>query len=486
MEIVTRASRFLQNTAVYCRNREFTYSDLLYHSNDIKEKLLQGRKDLEGERVAFLSPQAYEFLPMQWGIWQAGGIAVPLCLQHPPPEWEYILNDSAPIAIVCHSDFLSELGPLAKRKNIRLIPYNDFSHSIENRLTEMPIIDENRGAQIIYTSGTTGRPKGAVLSHRAIHAQLKSLSKAWEWSDKDHVLEVLPLNHLHGNIVVASCALYSGAKITIHPKFDEEEVWKLFKTSRDLNVFMGVPTMYSKLIQVYKQMNTKGQYDASRGCRKFRLMVSGSMALPEFTMNEWQNISSTAILERYGMTECGMILSNPYKGERKHGYVGKVLPGIETKIVDTELRVKTQGMFTEYFRKPQETKAAYDEQGWFKTGDIAKKDEKGNYRIIGRANVDIIKSRGFKISALDVENDLLGHPDIKDVSIVGIPNDDYGQIIGAVFVAKQKLSLEEIQNWSRSKIAAYKVPRAVLQIDSMPRNQMGKVNKVELVKLFGN
>ena len=190
------------------------------------------------------------------------------------------------------------------------------------------------------------------------------------------------------------------------------------------------------------------------------------------------------LLERYGMTECGMILSNPLIGNRRPGFVGTPLPGVEAKIVDSEIRVKSTGMFLEYYKKPEATKESFDEDGWFKTGDLATQNELGEFKILGRASVDIIKTGGFKLSALDVENDLLAHPDILEVSVVGVPDETYGQVVAAVFKAKQKLSLQGLQDWSKERMASYKTPRIILQVDEIPRNQMGKVNKKELVKLI--
>ena len=409
---------------------------------------------------------------------------MPLCLQQPPPEWEHVISDCKPEVVLCHTGYLSQLAPLTERRSIRLVPYGDFFHSDDNKQPELPNIDGHTAAQIIYTSGTTGRPKGAIIKHEAIHAQIKSLSEAWEWSEKDHILETLPLNHLHGNIVALSTALYSGAKVTFHSKFDQHAVWKTFMSSPDLNLFMGVPTMYTKLIQGFKEMSKKEQADATKACEKFRLMVSGSMALPQHTLKEWENISHQMLLERYGMTECGMILSNPYKGIRKPGYVGKELPGVTTRIVASELRVKSPGLFSGYLHNTIDSLAAFDEEGWFKTGDIVTTDEDGDHQIVGRASVDIIKSGGFKISTREVENDLLDHPDINEVCIVGVPDEAYGECVAAVVVSKQKISLQELQNWSRTRMAAYKTPRMLLQVDELPRNHMGKVIKRELVHLF--
>lgn len=483
MELLRKATKFLTTTAVHCKGRDFTYENLLGNSSEIREILLKGRKNLEGERVVFLAPQTYEFIPVQWGIWQAGGIAVPLCIQHPPPEWEYVLSDTEASVVICHSSFASQLVPLAEKKNIRVVVYSDFFPK-NSQISEVPYIDGNRGAQIIYTSGTTGRPKGVVTSHNAISAQVNSLVQAWDWSEKDHILEVLPLHHVHGNVNVVSCALASGAQLTFHSKFEAAEVWKEFSNSKSLNLFMGVPTIYSKLIKYWKDLQEHDRKKLTETCKKFRLMVSGSMALPEFVLNQWTDISKQILLERYGMTECGMILSNPLKWKRKVGYVGSPLPGVEVKIVDSEVRVKSAGMFTEYFKRPEDTLSAFDSEGWFRTGDFAEKDLENSYKILGRASVDILKSGGFKISALDIENDLLAHPDIEEVAVVGLPDPDYGQTIAAIIKANRNLPLEDLKNWAIPRMAPYKIPRVLLQVAEIPRNQMGKVNKKELSKLF--
>jgi malonyl-CoA/methylmalonyl-CoA synthetase len=195
---------------------------------------------------------------------------------------------------------------------------------------------------------------------------------------------------------------------------------------------MAVPTMYSKLIEEYRKMSNEDQRKCRDACKKFRLMVSGSMALPSPILESWKDISGHFLLERYGMTEAGMILSNPLHGIRKVGYVGKPLSGVECKVVDGELRIKSPGMFSCYWNKPAETAKSFDQEGYFMTGDIVEIDEDGDYKISGRSSVDIIKSSGYKISALDIERVLLSHPLILECAIVGIPDESYGQIIGAV------------------------------------------------------
>lgn len=480
MNVIANASKYLSNTAVFCKNRKFKYSDVLSHAFYVSD-VLKGLPPRSN--VVFLTPQAYEFIPVQWGIWLAGHVAVPLCTSHPPPEWDYIIQDTDTPTIICHESFISKIGPLAQSRNLPLITINDFHPESLHQSFNIKVQDTQSPSQIIYTSGTTGRPKGVVTSHQGIYSQVSSLTSAWGWSSADHILEILPLHHVHGNINVVTCALNSGASITFHQKFDANSVWSTILNS-NLTLLMGVPTIYLKLIQAYRSMHPSEQAEIKPACSKFRLMVSGSMALPEFTLHEWKEITNQVLLERYGMTECGMILSNPLNGLRKPGFVGKPLPGVEVSTNNSELLVKGPGLFTNYYKKPQATQEAFDSEGWFKTGDIVSTDEDGDYKILGRASVDILKVSGYKLSALDIENDLLSHPSIIEVAIIGLPDPLYGSRIGMVFTAKHDLSLKDIQKWCESKMAHYKIPKTSLQLDEIPRNQMGKVNKKELIKLF--
>jgi malonyl-CoA/methylmalonyl-CoA synthetase len=384
---------------------------------------------------------------------------------------------------------VSQISPLYET---RKVPIVSIPAMAPGDLLSKNVIDSLRfpsptdPAQMIYTSGTTGRPKGVLTSHQGIFSQVSSLTTAWDWASSDHILSFLPLHHVHGNINVVTCALNSGARLTFHDKFDAKRVWSaiLSSSSSGLSLLMAVPTVYLKLIEHYKSQDSSWQQEATKACSNLRLMVSGSMALPEHTLNDWKEISGQVLLERYGMTECGMILSNPLHGLRKPGFVGKPLPGVQVKVVDNELRVKSLGMFDQYFAKEKATKEAFDEDGWFRTGDVVEVDQDGDFKILGRASVDILKISGFKVSALDVENDLLSHPDILEVAAVGVEDKVYGQRIGIVFKAKREVSVEEIRQWAKDKMAYYKIPKLAIQVDEIPRNQMGKVNKKELVKLF--
>ncbi|CAG9320348.1 unnamed protein product [Blepharisma stoltei] len=488
MEIVKRAHKFLNQDAVYCTGRRMTYNHLHKHSNEVSERILNSRLDLSSERISFLIPQAYEYIACQWGIWKSGGVAVPLCPQHSLQEMEYMITQSRSSLILCHNQYLPKLQPVGEKLNIQILPISNFSEIISSSFNDSyRVMRKDRPAMIVYTSGTTGKPKGVVHTHESIEAQVQALVTSWEWTSRDHILETLPLHHVHGIVNILCCALYSGAKITMHPKFDAKQVWSEFLKNDDLNVFMAVPTIYSKLLNEWENFDDTAKAQLRNSLKKFRLMVSGSMALTDFVFNQWKNITGHTLLERYGMSETGMILSNPLNGLRRPGWVGKPLPGVEVKTTDGELLVRGPAIFKEYFDNPKATSESFDSEKYFKTGDIVEIDtETQYYKILGRASADIIKSGGFKISALDIERELMEHPNIAEVSIVGVPDEEYGQIIGMIYKSKNNVEfkLEELQKWCRERLAPYKLPRVLIKVNEIPRNQMGKINKKELLHLF--
>jgi malonyl-CoA/methylmalonyl-CoA synthetase len=291
-----------------------------------------------------------------------------------------------------------------------------------------------------------------------------------------------------------SCALLSGACCEFLPKFESDKVFSLFSKG-EINLFMAVPTIYYKLINQFNSYEKEKQQSISSSLRRFRLIVSGSAALPISVLEQWKTISGQTLLERYGMTEMGMAISNPYEGKRKPGYIGQSLPDVTIRLVDEkgapvaentsgEIQVKGPNVFKEYWKKPEASADAFDKEGWFKTGDIAIY-ENGSYRILGRNSVDIIKSGGYKISALEIEEILRSHPAIKDCGVVGIPDEEWGEIIGASLVCKNKsLDLKELKQWLIGKLPNYKLPRKYLLQEDLPRNVMGKVTKKAIVDLF--
>jgi len=349
---------------------------------------------------------------------------------------------------------------------------------------------------ILYTSGTSSRPKGVVTTHANITAQITSLVKAWEWSADDRILLCLPLDHVHGIINVVSCALWAGATCHMLPRFDADAAWDCIARG-SLTLFMAVPTIYTKLIASWDAASPERRKVLSRGCAGMRLMVSGSAALPVSTLLRWKEISGHTLLERYGMTEIGMALSNPLRGERVPGSVGNPLHGVEVQLVGEdgksvptgtagEIEVRGPGVFTEYWGKPEETRSAF-RAGWFRTGDTAVV-ENGVYRILGRTNSDILKTGGHKVSALEIEEVLRQHPAIAECAVVGVPDAEWGERVAAAVVLNQgqMLDLPSLRMWALKAMAVHKVPSRLLVFDALPRNAMGKVVKPSVVELFKN
>jgi len=477
--------------AVVDESGEHSYQDLLLSSEKAGSSFLEGKSSLNEGRVAFLVPSRFEYVPVMLGIWRAGGIAVPLCVSHPDPEIDYVIKDSGAEAVIAHTDFEERLKKLAASNGARFYSLEEVLNSTTCKL---PDVDENQRAMIVYTSGSTGKPKGVVTTHRNIESQITTLVQAWGWTEDDYILNVLPLHHVHGIVNVLLCALWSGAKCEMTPKFDADAVWGEF-IQNDYSLFMAVPTIYSRLIGTWDGATPGVRQKMSNACKKMRLMVSGSAALPVGTLQKWKEISGHVLLERYGMTEIGMALSNPLHGERVPGHVGKPLPGVDIRLFETdqssgkaagEILVKGHNVFLEYWRRPQETKDAFTDDGWFKTGDIVSVNEDGVYKILGRDSVDIIKSGGYKISALEIEEALRQHPDILECSVVGVEDIEWGERVCAAIITAEKSDLnpDMLRVWCKQRLAPYKIPANILQVSVLPRNVMGKVVKPEIMKLF--
>ena len=492
IHLIERAKKFQKRTAILTPKSSFSYCDLFQQSEQVAKNLLGSSQDLQEKRVAFLLPSDFSYVKVQWGIWRAGGIAVPLCTSHPTPELEYVIQDSGASAIVTSNDFIGKIKPISKKTRTQII----LDSSFHTRLNppELPLLSSKRRAMILYTSGTTGRPKGVTSTHKNIQSQIETLVKAWKWKQNDHILQILPLHHVHGIINILSCALWSGAICEMLPNFDSKIVWQHFVQS-NFTLFMAVPTIYSKLISAWEESSPEQRKLWSEACSKMRLMVSGSAALPVQTLEKWKRISGHSLLERYGMTEIGMALSNPLEGKRFPGYVGSPLPGVEVRLVNEngdvvkpgipgEIQVKGPNVFREYWQRPQETEKSF-QQGWFQTGDAAIV-ENGLYKILGRNSVDIIKTGGYKVSALEIEGILHTHPDIKECAVIGIPDSEWGECVAVALVLKtQKIfQWNTFREWAKSQLAPYKVPVYYLQMKILPRNTMGKVNKGKISKQF--
>jgi len=478
--------------AVVAADGRYTYDELEAASRRVAGSLLGRDSDLQQARIAFFVPPSFAHVAAQRGIWRAGGVAVPLAISHPPAELDYVIRDCAASTVIVTDEHRSVLAPLAAAAGARLLTIEEaLGHAIPDLL---PHVGAPRRAMIIYTSGTTGRPKGVVSTHAVIGAQISSLVSAWAWTPLDRLLLCLPLHHVHGVINGLGCALAVRATCEILPAFDATAVWNRL-ASGEVTVFTAVPTIYTRLIATWDASPPDVQQARAAGARRLRLMMSGSAALPVHVLHRWREITGHTLLERYGMTETGMTLSNPLDGDRRPGCVGRPLPGVEVRLVDDEgntvddsmpgeLEVRGPSVFLEYWQRPDETRAAFRD-GWFRTGDVAVVED-GCYRLLGRTSVDIVKTGGFKVSALEIEEVLRAHPDITDCAVVGVVDDEWGERVSAAVELKtgSTLSLQALQDWVRPQLAPYKIPRALTTVTALPRNAMGKVVKPEVAALF--
>ncbi|KAM8877166.1 malonate--CoA ligase ACSF3, mitochondrial [Synchiropus picturatus] len=521
--VFARAPSFGDKVAIIDSTGSHSYKQLYCSSLGLAGKISRALNSdlgaLEGKRITFLCDNDASYTVAQWATWMSGGTAVPLYRKHPPSELEYIITDSQSSLLLASHPHSETLEPFAGALGLPylVMPPTSNLDSLSGSETDFPMMDwAEQPAMIIYTSGTTGRPKGVLHSHSNIQAMIQCLVSEWGWSKDDVILHTLPLHHVHGIVNKLLCPLSVGATCIMLPEFHPDKVWEMLLSSKAprVNVYMAVPTIYSKLIQYYDQHFTQPHvkdYVKAVCKERIRLMVSGSAALPLPTLQRWENITGHTLLERYGMTEIGMALSNPLHGPRIPGAVGLPLPGVDVRIVmnnsvnttivegnhrDTKLRSDFEGkegellvrgpsVFKEYWNKPQETKESFTDDGWFRTGDTAVFRD-GVYWIMGRTSVDIIKSGGYKISALDVERHLLAHPDIADVAVIGAPDATWGQRVTAVVQLKQgaSLTLTDLKSWAREHMAPYNIPTGLLLVEEMPRNQMGKVNKKDLLRQF--
>lgn len=493
LPIIRRACAHGDRVAFFGDGKTTTYADLLERSHMIASGLLSGRADLQEERVAFLVPPGPGYAAVQWAVWRAGGIAVPINGGAAVPEIQHVIETAGVQRIVVSPAWLSVLGDLPHRLKLDVLDPGRLSGG-----GALPDVDPARRAMILFTSGTTSKPKGVVSTHASIEAQVEALVAAWVWHPDDRIPLFLPMHHLHGILNVLTCALWSGAAIEAFDRFDADTVCARV-SQKAYSLFMAVPTIYVRLLKwLAADENREKASAVIEGFRVMRLMVSGSAALPATVHVEWAEKTGQTLLERYGMTEIGMALSNPYDGARRAGTVGIPLPGVELRLVDEageqvdgeraigEIWVKGPAVFSEYWGNPEATKESFRD-GWFMTGDIATVEE-GYYRIMGRSSVDIIKSGGYKLSALEIEAVMLEHPDIAECAVVGLEDDDWGEqvaiAIGLASPATGRLTLDGLQGWAKDRLSGYKIPRQMLIVDGLPRNAMGKVTKPAVKTLF--
>lgn len=345
---------------------------------------------------------------------------------------------------------------------------------------------------LIYTSGTTGKSKGVALSYKALADNTASVTGLWRFAPEDRLVLALPLFHVHGLVLGVTGMLVNGLTLLLEPRFDPARVVEAF-ASEGATVLMGVPTMYVRLLE-----HLDAHPEAADALRKARLFTAGSAPLPAADFEAFRAKTGHAILERYGMSETLFTLSNPYDGERRPGTVGRATPGSSVRIVDDEGRdtadgelgeivVKSDGMMSAYWGREADTAASFRD-GWFLTGDVARRAADGYVTIVGRKSVDVIKSGGYKIAAREIEDVLRRHPKVKDAAVVGLEDRVWGQRIAAALVladgCEPVAACAEVAAFAAEHLADYKKPRDVVALPELPRNALGKVQKHLLARVF--
>ena len=451
----------------------------------------------DGSRVAAPVEKSPEGLMLYLAVLRAGHVFLPLNNSYRAVELDYFFGDAKPAVVVCPARSLEWIEPIARNANVRHIVTLDeegsgslmeavASHGETFATVEVP---DDALASILYTSGTTGRSKGAMLSHGNLGSNAKVLHQHWGWSQGDALLHMLPIFHIHGLFVAVNGALLAGARMIWMPKFDARAAVRHLPHA---TVMMGVPTFYVRLLA--EESFTR------ETCRRMRLFVSGSAPLLMETFTAFRERTGFTILERYGMSETGMITSNPCHdrdGRRIGGTVGKALPGVSLRIVGEDgrsckpgeigmIEVKGPGIFKGYWEMPEKTKEEFTADGHFRTGDMGRfgGDAEGaqvpdDYvSIVGRGK-DLIISGGFNIYPKEIEDFIDDIPGVQESAVVGVPHPDFGEAGVAVVVAKPGATLDagEIRAFLKTKIANFKVPKIVVIANELPRNAMGKVQK---------
>ncbi len=433
-----------------------------------------------GDRILVQVEKSFENVAAYLGALRGGFVYVPLNTAYTENEVAYFLGDAEPSIFVCDPARVGALEPLADKAGVQtLFMLNrdgagslkdaaDAVHPIENIQPRHP----DDLAVILYTSGTTGRSKGAMLSHRALQSNALTLNALWGFSEKDVLLHALPVFHIHGLFVALHTAMLSGAEILFLPKFDTGDVRKAMDRA---SVMMGVPTFYTRLLSDPEFGGGETQH--------MRLFISGSAPLTEATFNAFEERTGHKILERYGMSEAGMIASNPLEGDRVAGTVGFALPGIEIRITADNgesspagsagnVEVKGPNLFSGYWRMPEKTEKEF-RGDWFVTGDIGSVGDDGRLTLSGRAK-DLIIAGGYNIYPKEIETVLDAVPGVGETAVVGVPHPDMGEGVVAIITGDAEMTKLEA---AIETLARFKRPRRIFRIGALPRNAMGKVQK---------
>ncbi|SFM79229.1 class I adenylate-forming enzyme family protein [Thermodesulforhabdus norvegica] len=456
----------------------------------------------KGDRIALQLPKGMDFICLHLGIQFLGAVTLPLNPAYSHEEIEYFLSDSQAALYITNSEIFERTKKgLENLEHLKIMLTDDISpgglEPIKKELSRIPKphtepcrVSENDISAICYTSGTTGKPKGAMISHKNLISNMLALQKIWRWTERDVLLHVLPLFHVHGLFVALHGALNSGCKTVMHARFDPVRTWEDIEKHK-CTMLMAVPTIYYRLVNVKEMV----QCDIS----SMRVFISGSAPLLENLFNRFEEITGHRILERYGMTEAQMITSNPYEPERRiPKSVGYPLPGVSLRVVDPdgkdvkpgdvgEVWIKGDNVFLGYWNNPEKTGESFHE-GWFKSGDLGYQDPDDGMRLylVGRAK-ELIISGGLNVYPKEVENVLEEHESVAQAAVVGLADPDLGERVVAAVVLKagvESIDEQKLISYCRERLAPYKCPKQVFMVEDLPKNAMGKVQKSALRRIL--
>lgn len=445
-----------------------------------------------GDRVAVGLENSVDLVAAILGTLRRGAVLVPLNPLYTDDELLYVLNDSGARAAFLHAEHASA-ARMSDRTPVLLAAADAATNPADGDAgTE---IDASAPALIVYTSGTTGRPKGVVLSHRALATNFLTVAEAWQWTQDDRLLLTLPCFHLHGLGLGILTSMMVGSTVVLRRRFDVATVLDDLQGS-GATMFFGVPTMYNRIVTLPEESL------ADRAFPCMRLWVSGSAPLSAATFERFRERFGAEIVERYGMTECGFALSSTPDGPRRAGSVGRVLAGVECVLADSdaadagsvvavrqgevgEILVRGPNLFDGYWQRPEATQACMLD-GYLRSGDLAFVDDEAMFRIVGRKSIDIIKTRGFKVGAGEIEDCLLRHPAVAEAAVVGVPDPDQGQRLCAAVTLRAEVDTDEaeLRAYAREHLAPHKVPTRIAIVTDLPKTGPGKYKKVELMRRF--
>ncbi len=435
-----------------------------------------------GDRVVVQVEKSIENVLVYLATMKLGAIYVPLNTAYTSRELQYFITDAEPCVVVVEPGLVSTVErSLDVRAHITTL--TSLANTGAAPMMGTADVQGRDLAVIVYTSGTTGRSKGAMLSHDNLRSNAEVLIESWAFGAEDVLLHALPLYHVHGLFVALHCALLSGARIRLLTRFDAAEVHAAL---RGASVFMGVPTYYTRLLALP---------DFPASGIALRLWISGSAPLLVETFDAFEQRTGQRILERYGMSEAGMITSNPLHGARVPGTVGRALPGVRLRVRKSDgtiaaagepgvLEIHGPNVFSGYWRNPEKTQESFTDDGYFITGDVASQSDSGILTIVGR-DKDMIISGGLNVYPIEVEAELDQQTGVRESAVIGVPHPDYGEAVVAVIDGDAAIASEsELIGALKERLAAFKVPKRVILIDELPRNAMGKVQKSELRRRF--